>query len=72
MEETQLYLKRAACVKAYGRHIKEDDMQGILARKSNVVGTKKSRRLVDPNTFFVVCPYREVVHYLMSDDPRSA
>lgn len=33
MEEMQHYLQRAAYVEVYGRQIKEDDVQDILARK---------------------------------------
>lgn len=66
MKETQLYLERAAYAEAYRRQIKEDDVQDIMAHKSNVMGTWKTRKLMDPNTFFVAGPSRKAVHHLMT------
>lgn len=66
MEETELYLERAAHVEAFGREIKEDDVQEAIARKTNTTGTWITRKLMDHNTFFVVGPSREIVHQLMT------
>lgn len=35
----ELFLERAAYVEVIGRHIKEDDVQDILAHKANAVGS---------------------------------
>lgn len=61
MEETDLYQE-----KTYGRLVKEDDVQDLMTRKVNAMGTWKIRRLAGPNTFFMACPSREVIHHLMA------
>ncbi|KAG1330807.1 hypothetical protein COCNU_02G007750 [Cocos nucifera] len=66
IEETVLQLDRAAFVEAYDRQIKEDNVHEAMARKANIPGNWTTRRLEDPNSFFVACPSHKVVHRLMT------
>ena len=56
IEETEAY------VEVFGRQIKEDDVQ----HKANTTGAWTTRKLADPNTFFVAYPSKDIVHQLMT------
>ena len=63
--EIEQYLERAAYVEVFGRQIKEDDVQNGSLLKANASGSLTTRRLANPNAFFVACSSRDVVHQLM-------